>query len=406
MTTTDSSEKRFGEWTAFWVRRRLPVAAILLLLLSSCMEVPPTPPPLPPKVEKVSPLTPVEWAEVEGWNDPGRDFLESFRAFRDSCRVLQARPPWQGVCAAAAEAAPATPEAARRFFESRFRPHQVRNADGSGDGLMTGYYAPELEGRRQPTARFRYPLYRPPKDLLTVDLGEFRPDLAGTRLRGRLAGNRVVPYWTRAQIDGPQKPLQGEELLWVADPVELFFLHIQGSGRILLEDGTRVMVGYADQNGRPYCSIGKLLIDSGEMKREQMSMQNIRAWAQRNPDRTLRLLGENPRYIFFTQLSPSIQTPPGALGVPLTPRISLAVDRSVIPLGAPVMVSTFWPGHGPILNRLMLAQDTGGAIRGPVRGDFFWGMGDEAGALAGRMKERCRFWVLLPKEGETGKGWP
>ncbi|NLC71404.1 MAG: transglycosylase [Desulfuromonadaceae bacterium] len=370
----------------------------IFLLLPSCMEVPPPPPEIPPTVEKVPPLLPVDWAEVEGWNEPSQDFLVSFQVFRDSCRVLKGRPRWRAVCAKVAEREPESREEARRFFETHFLPHQVRNEDGSTEGLMTGYYAPDLAGRRHATSTFRYPLYRPPADLLTIDLGEFRDDLKNQHLRGRVAGKKVIPYWERADIDGPQKPLQGQELFWLEDPVELFFLHIQGSGRILLENGEKVMVGFAEQNGHPYRSIGKLLIDSGEMKREQMSMQNIRAWARRNPDKTFKLLGENPRYIFFAELPAAFQTPPGSLGIPLTPRVSLAVDRSVIPLGAPVMVSTRSPGHGKPLKKLMLAHDTGSAIKGPVRGDFFWGMGDEAGRLAGRMKEKCHFWVLLPRE--------
>ncbi|NLV24240.1 MAG: transglycosylase [Deltaproteobacteria bacterium] len=378
----------------------LPIPLLVLfLLLSSCVKAPPPPPDVPPRVEKIPPLAPVDWSEVAGWNDRSQDFLAPFQVFRNSCAALKTRSPWREVCGRAEELTAESQEQARRFFESFFRPHQVRNEDGNIEGLMTGYYVPDLVGRRHPTARFRHPLYRVPDDLLTIDLGEFRKDLQGLRLRGRLDGKKIIPYWVRSQIDGPQKPLLGQELFWVEDPVDLFFLHIQGSGRILLENGATVMVGYAEQNGHAYRSIGKLLIDSKEMTREQMSMQNIRAWARRNPDKTLQLLGENPRYIFFRELPPRFQTPPGSLGIPLTPRLSLAVDPSVIPLGAPVMVATLWPGHGGPLNKLMLAQDTGGAIKGPVRGDFFWGMGDAAGQLAGRMKEKCRFWVLLPREG-------
>jgi membrane-bound lytic murein transglycosylase A len=207
----------------------------------------------------------------------------------------------------------------------------------------------------------------------------------------------VLPYWDRAAIEGHRRPLAGHELFWVKDPVELFFLHIQGSGRILFEDGSRVMVNYAGQNGHPYRSISRWLIDQDIMTRDEMSMQNIRAWARDNPFRVEDLLNTNPSYIFFRELPLDSETPPGALGVPLTPGRSAAVDRRYTPLGAPVFLATTWPNTDRPLHRLMMAQDTGGAIKGPVRADFFWGMGEEAGAEAGKMKQSLRMWVLLPK---------
>jgi membrane-bound lytic murein transglycosylase A len=180
--------------------------------------------------------------------------------------------------------------------------------------------------------------------------------------------------------------------------VELFFLHIQGSGRILFEDGSATMVNYADQNGHPYRSIGKLLLDRGEMTRDQMSMQNIRAWARDNPEKTRDLLDENPSYIFFRELNTPEGNPPGAMGLPLTPGYSLAVDPRYVPLGAPVFLDTRWPGEERPLQRLMGAQDTGGAIKGAVRADFYWGVGEEAGNYAGRMKQQGALWLLLPRD--------
>jgi membrane-bound lytic murein transglycosylase A len=190
--------------------------------------------------------------------------------------------------------------------------------------------------------------------------------------------------------------MSGKELFWVEDPVELFFLQIQGSGRMLLSGGERIMVNYADQNGHPYRSIGRLLLERGAMTRAQMSMQNIKAWAQKNPDQVKSLLAENPSYVFFRELPADVPSPPGAMGIPLTPERSLAVDRRYIPLGAPVYLATTWPGGELPLQRLMVAQDTGGAIKGRVRADFFWGMGDAAGQYAGRMKQPVRLWLLLP----------
>lgn len=373
----------------------LLLLATLLLPLSACVPKPPLPPSIPdvPPAE-VQKLQPVDWSEVEGW--PGDSLQASLGAFLQSCRVLGKREGWQQVCSEAAGHKAANDERIAEFFESRFVPHRINNDDGSTTGLITGYYVPDLRGSRVRTQRYRYPLYGPPEDMLTIDLSSVYPELGSYRLRGRLEGKRVVPYYDREALDAGVASLKGSELLWVDDPVELFFMHIQGSGRILFENGDAEMVNYADQNGHPFRSIGKLLIERGEMSRHQMSMQNIRAWARKHPELADDLLAENPSYIFFREL-PDMPTPPGALGVPLTPEVSIAVDRRTVPLGAPVFLATTWPLNPQPLQRLMVAQDTGGAIKGNVRADFFWGCGHEAGALAGRMKQDGRMWVLLPR---------
>lgn len=372
-----------------------------LLLLSSCARPPVVEKPVseePGIEEPVPTLQVVAWQDLAGWQ--GDNPALALGAFLKSCSSLRWRPQWQPACQDAVAMENATEDQVRAFFERNFVPHQVRNADGSTEGLLTGYYVPDLKGSRTASPEYPYPLYRRPDDLLTIDLSEVYPDLANYRLRGRLDGQRVIPYWERGDIDSQSRPLDGQELFWVSDPVELFFLHIQGSGRILLDDGGRVMVNYADQNGHPYKSIGKYLIDRGVMTRSQMSMQNIRAWVRSNPEEVGDLLNQNPSYVFFRALDGDVKSPPGALGVPLTPGRSLAVDRRYIPLGAPVFVDTSWPNSDQPLQRLMMAQDTGGAIKGRIRGDFFWGMGDQAGSQAGRMKQSARFWVLLPKATE------
>ena len=386
--------------------RRLAGLGLVLLLggLFACAPPPRVEPPVeevpveeapPPVAVRVPPLTPVDWSEISGWE---QDALSpALEVFMKSCQSLKWRDGWKEVCREAASLNPHDRSAARLFFETRFQAYQVRNADGSETGMITGYYAPDLRGSRQQTARFRYPLYAVPDDLLVVDLGSVYPELGNYRLRGRVEGRRVVPYWTREEIDGGKQPLAGQEIFWVEDPVELFFLHIQGSGRILPEGEEPVMVNYGDQNGHPYRSIGKLLLERGAMTRDQMSMQNIAAWARKNPDQVNSLLGENPSYIFFRELT-GVQSPPGAMGIPLTAGLSLAVDPRTIPLGSPVFLQTTWPSSDLPLQRLMVAQDTGGAIKGAVRADFFWGVGDDAGAYAGRMKQQGRLWVLLPKD--------
>lgn len=282
------------------------------------------------------------------------------------------------------------------WLENRFSPWQVVNADGSREGMITGYYEPLLQGSRKRSKQARHPVYGVPDDLLTIDLGAVRPDLAGQRLRGRLEGRKIVPYWSRAEIEAGRAPRE-RVLLWVDDPVALFFLQIQGSGRVELPDGKRVRLGYADQNGHPYRSIGRVLIERGEMTLENASMQGIQDWARANPARLRELLDENPSFVFFRELPNTGGGPIGALGVPLTPQRSLAVDRRTVPLGAPLWLATTHPTSARPLNRLMVAQDTGGAIRGPVRGDYFWGFGDEAGAEAGRMRHPGKMWVLMPR---------
>ncbi|TNF50875.1 transglycosylase [bacterium] len=365
---------------------------LVMLLAASC-----SPKPRPDYPAAASPpLVPVSWSEVEGWQED--DPRLALDAFEQSCYALRHRPQWEQICNDISLFEGLSKPVVRTFFESRFTPYQLRQRDNNPVGMVTGYYVPDLRGSRQPLPGYPYPLYRRPDDLLVIDLGDAYPELGKYRLRGRLEDQRVIPYWNRADIEGGQRPLAGHELLWVADPVELFFLHIQGSGRILFEDGTWSMVNYAGQNGHPYRSISQWLIDRGIMTRDQMSMQNIKAWARKNPLRVNDLLNTNPSYIFFRELPMDSESPPGALGVPLTPGRSVAVDRRYTPLGAPVFLATTWPNSDRPLYRLMMAQDTGGAIKGRVRADFFWGMGDDAGAEAGKMKQALRMWVLLPKE--------
>lgn len=354
---------------------------------------PPIPPPVPPPVPAPA-LQAVSWEALPGWQSD--DFSAAWDAFLRSCQALKDGPPWQEVCLLAAAMEPGNNASLRQFFESRFTPFRVVNPDGSHSGLITGYYEPLLKGSRFSTPRFRFPVYGMPDDLLTIDLGSLHPDLKSLRLRGRLAGNRVVPYFSRAQIENGEALVKGRELLWVDDPVELFFLQIQGSGRVRLNSGEVVRLGYADQNGHPYRSIGRLLVERGELTLDEASMQGIQAWGRRNPDKLSELLNQNPSYVFFRELPKDLPGPLGSLGVPLTAGRSLAIDPRAIPQGAPVFLSTTWPNSSKPLNRLMLAQDTGGAIRGAVRADFFWGFGEEAGNLAGKMKQVGELWVLLP----------
>ena len=339
----------------------------------------------------------VSFDQLPGWAED--DLTQLWPAFLASCEVMIRRAGWQEVCAEAQQSNAFGGEDLRNFFESRFLPHQVRNTDGSVSGVVTGYYEPLLRGSRTRGGLFQTPLYKTPDDLLTVDLGSVYPELKNMRLRGRLSGNKVVPYHTRAEL--LQKGLaSGTELVWVDNAVDAFFLQVQGSGRVTLEETKEtVRMAYADQNGHPYKSIGRYLVERGELKLEQASMQGIKAWAASNPHRLQELLNANPSFVFFKEekIIDEVKGPRGALGVPLTPQRSIAIDPQFILLGAPVFLSTTLPSSDRPLRRLVMAQDTGGAIRNAVRADFFWGFGDAAGELAGKMKQVGQMWVLLPR---------
>jgi membrane-bound lytic murein transglycosylase A len=313
--------------------------------------------------------------------------------------VLGKRAVWKEVCASAVMVNAEDVTEVRNFFEGQFIPHVVNNADGSMSGTVTGYYEPLLRGSRTRNGKYQIPLFRVPEDLLTIDLSAVYPELKNMRLRGRVVGNKVVPYFSRAEITD-KNSLAGKELVWVDNAVEAFFLQIQGSGRVYLEETQEtIRVAYGDQNGHPYKSIGRFLVERGDLKLEQASAQGIAAWAAANPTRVQELLNVNPSVVFFKEekLTAASKGPKGALGVPLTAQRSIAIDAQFIPLGVPVFLSTTQPNSDVPLRRLMLAQDTGGAIRGAVRADFFWGFGAEAGERAGKMKQVGSMWVLLPK---------
>ncbi len=342
----------------------------------------------------------VDWDELPGWKED--DLAGAWPALLAQCRRLAGKGDgWDGACAAAMELQePGTAEV-RAFFEARFRPHEVIGTDGTPEGLITGYYQPTLFGSLTPDERFAYPLYGPPESLLRVELASLFPELEGKRVRGRLVGNRVVPFYDRAEIDGDGQPLRGNEILWVDDPYDAFFLQVQGSGRVELPDGSSVGVGYADQNGHAYVSIGKRLIEWGELTPEEVSLFTIRRWLAENPERAKALLNENPSYVFFTERDLDEPGPRGSLNIPLTAERSAAVDRKRIPLGTPVWLDTTLPagdGDEPApYRRLLFAQDTGGAIKGPVRADVYFGEGERAERLAGNMKQPGRLFALLPK---------
>ena len=399
--------------------RKIQTAATLILaLLAACSTTPPTPAPLvcppcptcaacpavvpPPPVVTPTPfartLTAAAWSDLPGWTED--DVGAAWAPFLQSCRGVASKPNgpgWKRVCDLARSADGKPGFQPRRFFEQHLKPYAVSNGDGAS-GLVTGYYEPLLRGSRNRVKGYEQPVRGVPDDLLTIDLSAVFPELKDKRVRGRLEGNKVVPYWSRAEISARGDKVPGKTLLYVDDAVELFFLQVQGSGRVQLADGGMVRLNYADQNGHPYQSIGKTLVERGELKLEEASMQGIQAWARANPARLEGLLNANPSYVFFREVPNSNDGPIGALGVPLTAERSIAIDPRSIALGSPVFLATTRPNTTQPMNRLVMAQDTGGAIKGAVRADFFWGFGKEAGEQAGRMKQSGRMWVLLPSE--------
>ena len=363
--------------------------------------------PIPTPLELIAPpaamteptrgrLERASWDGLPNWN--ADDPTDALAAFLQSCTVLATRTEWTAVCAAgAAVPGKSRPDIIRRYFRENFEPFKVVNADESQTGIVTGYYEPLLRGSRVRTEVFKYPVYSQPQDLVSVELSDVYPDLKFKRLRGRVVGNKLMPYFERSEIESSGAPLKGLELAWVDDAVELFFLQIQGSGQIQLPDGSRMRVGYADQNGHPFRSLGGALIRRSQIRAEHASMAGIKEWARRNPAKIQQFMNINPSYVFFKELPGDLSGPIGTLGVPLTGERSIAVDQRVVPLGVPVFLATTFPNTKTELNRLMVAQDTGGAIYGAVRADFYWGFGDAAGSQAGRMKQQGRMWVLLPK---------
>ena len=338
-------------------------------------------------------LTPVSFADIEGWAKD--DHAAAFAVLLKSCRKKSAG---NAACKAALRLGDkVSRKAARHFFETHYIPHRV---DEEQPGLATGYYEPEVNGSRERTGKFQVPVYGRPDDLVQVKPDLLRALYNDRRSVMRREGEELVPYYTRAEIDAGALAGRGLELLYLDDPVELFFMQIQGSGRVRLTDGSWVRLGYAAKNGHSYTSIGKLLAERDDRPRN-LTMDGLKDWLRADPARGRALMHRNASYVFFREL-PEAQAgegPVGAQGVTLTPGRSLAVDTAYHALGTPIFVTVpeLATPDGKPFRRLMIAQDVGSAIRGKERGDIYWGSGDAAGAIAGRVKHAARFYVLLPK---------
>jgi membrane-bound lytic murein transglycosylase A len=360
-----------------------------------------------PKVATFHKLT---FAELPGWTEDAQG--PALAAFKASCKVILARAPdkamgghvaygvsgdWRDACAVSAAA-----RDPKRFFEGNFQPFEVRS-DGEQVGLFTGYYEPELRGARKKHGTFQTPLYTRPRDLVLVDLGDFRDQFKGERIAGRVENGALVPYATRAEITQKGLSHVAAPLVYVDDPWEAFSLQIQGSGRVRLPDGKMIRVNYDGQNGHQYTAIGRNLVQRGAIRKEDLSMQAIRKWLKANPKDAASVMNLNASYVFFKEedVGDPSQGAPGAMRVALHSERSLAIDLRYHALGAPLWVDATRPaekeGETPqTFRHLLIAHDTGGAIRGPVRGDVYWGAGARAEELAGRMANRGRLIALLP----------
>jgi membrane-bound lytic murein transglycosylase A len=380
------------------------IVLVVGLALAACTT--PGPQPATTTTADVPPVMrfePVGWGALPGWNED--DVTQGWPALLASCSAPRMQTVWTAFCRAAAQVAPRDAAAQRALLMSQLRAYRVvtetqdARRERRDSGLITGYYEPVLMGARKRNGAYQTPLYSVPDDLVAVDLSELFPALKGERIRGRLQGRRVTPYPDRAQLaDG--KLLAGREIVWVDSAIDAFFLQIQGSGRVQLEDGSTIRLAFADVNGHPYRAIGRYLVERRELTVEQATAPGLRQWLAENPSRLDEVFNTNPSVVFFREekLGDPAVGPRGSLTVPLTAERSLAIDPRLLPLGAPFFLATTHPVSGAPLQRLVVAQDTGGAIRGALRADLFWGLGAQAGDAAGRMRHDGALWLLWPAD--------
>ncbi len=357
---------------------------------------------IPTKDKPATIGAPMDWSELPGWEEDAH--AEVWPALVNNCKAVSDTTEWASICSQITGLDAPNDTQAREFIEHWFQPHTLYARGGKEQGLITGYYEPLLFGSLEPDERYRYPLYQQPESLLTIHLGDVYPDLKDRRLRGQLRGDRIVPFYSREEIESNRALLAGNELIWLDNRDDVFFLHIQGSGRIQLPDGTLLGAGYSNQNGHPYVPIGRILLQDGELAREEISLFTIRQWLDDNPGKAESLLNRNPSYVFFVLRNNPENGPIGSLNVPLTPERSIAIDPKLVKLGTPMWLMTNYPGNpGKQYNRLVVAQDTGGAIKGTLRADLFWGYGEDAERAAGNMKEPVRLIVLQPRKAGSDR---
>lgn len=352
--------------------------AELLLFIGGCSIAPQSVEP-PVSLYKKS-----SFEELPDWSIQNHN--KNLELFVNSCKTSKTKAIYKDLCQKATTATDA-----KLFFMQNFIPHQIiNNKNGSDTGLLTGYYEPFIRASLEKKEPYIYPIYTTPKDLITVELDSIYGELKKYRLRGKLEGNKLKPYPTREQID--KNGVEADTLCYTDSKIDLFFLEVQGSGVVILDDNKSIYIGYDNQNGHKYNSIGKYLIDKGEIQKDSVSLQSIKEWLLKNPKRADEVLNHNSSKIFFKQNQTSAK---GAMGVVLTPWDSIAVDKEYTDLGSMLYLSATDKNFN--LNKIVTAQDTGGAIKGSVRADLFLGQGEEAQKIAGKLQATLNLWVLLPK---------
>lgn len=314
------------------------------------------------------------------------DLNLALEAFKKACKKSGKKELFKDVCNNSYDSTNG-----KLFFTNNFTPKVLVSNNGD-KGLITGYYEPLLKGSRQKTSKYQYPVYKTPKDLITIKNKDKYPEFENFRYKAKIENGRYIPYDTRAEIEEKN---DFDIICYVDDFIDLFFLQVQGSGRVLLDTGELINIGYSNQNGREYKSIGKKLIEDGYLEREEVTLQTIRSFLKENEDKIEEVLNYNESYVFFIEKE---ETATGSLNVPLIPKRNIAVDRKYIPLGMPVFLETKNPKTKKAINKLVIAADTGGAIKGEIRADYFFGYGKEARELAGLMKEEGRLFMLIPKD--------
>ncbi|CAI8233329.1 MAG: MltA domain-containing protein [Sulfurovum sp.] len=351
----------------------ISLVAFFILLFTGCSQ----------KEELVVKTKPVNFQQIDGFYDDDLD--KALMVFKKACKKSSRKKFFSYVCEKSNDY-----KDGEKFFTKYFEP-KILYSDDSEEGLITGYYEPLLKGSLVKTEKYKYPIYKVPNDLIRLDKKSKYKDFKEYKYRAKNENGKLVPYDSREEIS---KRNDLEALCYVDDDIDLFFLHIQGSGRVKLENGDILNVGYASQNGRKYFAIGRELVDKNYVSKEDISMQSIRSFLEENPHKKNEIFNLNESYIFFRKAK---QTATGSLGVPLVAKRNIAVDRRVIPLGLPVFIDTKSPITNKDIEKLVVAADTGGAIKGVVRADYFFGYGEKASKLAGKMKENGKLYVLIPK---------
>ncbi|MBA2649705.1 MAG: murein transglycosylase A [Legionella sp.] len=353
------------------------------------------------------------FAQLPNWH--ATEMNTSFKAFQISCGAFIKQDPdkqvgteviplrikdWLPACNEALKINSVNEAQAKSFFEKWFVPVEFYDK-GQVEGLFTGYYMPLLKGSLTPTPEFNVPIYETPRDMIHVDVNLFLPHLKMKPLIGRIHNAKLIPYYTREDINKGAIKDTAKVLVWIHSPVDRIFLEIEGSGIIELQDKTKIYIGYSSQNGLPYRSIVGVLIKEGIMSKENASMQGIKNYLESHPKEMDNILNQNKSFVFFQKLNTKAAY--GTQGVPLTPEYSLAVDLKWIPLGMPLWLNTSNPtmedqDKNEPLNRLMIAQDSGGAIKGKVRADVYWGSSEKATIMGGHMKNKGYYWLLIPRQ--------